>query len=46
MSLNLAAGLAFDPVLLLSGLTRERAAGNVTEVRVELKPELRGRVRI
>ena len=42
---NLAAGLALaDQVLLLNGLDQEQAAKLVTEVRVELNPELRGRV--
>jgi CPA2 family monovalent cation:H+ antiporter-2 len=44
---NLAAGLALaDQVLLLTGLSQDQAASIVAEVRVELHPELRGRVGI
>ena len=42
---NLAAGLALaDQVLRLNGLDQERAASIVSELRVELNPELRGRI--
>jgi monovalent cation:H+ antiporter-2, CPA2 family len=42
---NLAAGLALaDQILVLEGLSQEQAASIITEVRVELNPELRGRV--
>jgi CPA2 family monovalent cation:H+ antiporter-2 len=42
---NLAAGLALaDQILLLEGLPQEQATSLITEVRVELNPELRGRV--
>jgi monovalent cation:H+ antiporter-2, CPA2 family len=42
---RMAAGLALaDQILLLSGLSQERAASIVSEIRVELNPELRGRV--
>ena len=41
---NLAAGLTLsDQILLFSGLSREQAASIVSEVRVELNPELLGR---
>jgi CPA2 family monovalent cation:H+ antiporter-2 len=44
---NLAAGLALaDQALVLSGLSQERAARVITEVRAQLNPELQGRVGI
>jgi CPA2 family monovalent cation:H+ antiporter-2 len=42
---HLAAGLALaQQILVLEGLSQEQAASIITEIRVELNPELRGRV--
>jgi CPA2 family monovalent cation:H+ antiporter-2 len=44
---NLAAGLALaDQVLLVCGLSQDRAANIVTKVRAELSPQLGGHVGI